>query len=118
MTPGEALRIVQSLADGRCPVTGRQLPAESPYQQADVVRALHVAIRALEHLQRLENRKKRLPERAGRPWTLAEDEQLCAGFAAGKSIQELARIHQRTQGAIQSRLEKLGKLTPQANKRL
>jgi len=113
MTTIEALQFVQALADGRCPVTGRTLPAESPYQQAGVVRALHIAVRALERLQQREKRDRTLPEHAGQPWEPAEDQQLCVEFTAGRSVIELAQLHKRTTGAIQSRLEKLGKLPPQ-----
>ncbi len=112
MTTSEALQFVQALADGRCPVTGRTLPAENPYQQADVVRALHIAVRALEHLERREKRDRSLPEHAGWTWETAEDQQLCEEFAGGRSVSELAQLHKRTSGAIQSRLEKLGKLPP------
>lgn len=113
MTASEALQIVQSLADGRCPITGRTLPAESPYQQAEVVRALHVAVRALERLEQRVRRDSRLPEQAGKSWNTTEDQQLREEFAAGKSVRELAELHNRTDGAIRSRLEKLGKLPPQ-----
>jgi len=113
MTTNEALQILRSLADGRCPVTGCSFPAESPYQQAEVVRALHVAVRALERLEQRERRSGRLPERAGKAWDSAEDQQLCEEFAAGKSIAELSQLHKRTRGSILSRLEKLGKLPSQ-----
>jgi hypothetical protein len=116
MTTGEALQIVHSLSDGRCPITGRTLPAESPYQHADVVRALHIAVRALERLEQREKRNSSLPEHAGRAWEAAEDQQLCEEFAASRSVTELAQLHKRTVGAIQSRLEKLGKLPPQPRK--
>jgi len=116
MTTNKALQIVQSLADGRCPVTGRILPPESPYQQADVVRALHIAVRALEHLEQKEKRIKSLPELAGRAWDTEEDQQLSDEFTAGESIKGLAQRHKRTTGAIQARLEKLGKLPPQTRR--
>ena len=45
MTASEALRIVQALVDGRCPFTDQRLPSDSPYQHADVVRALFIAVR-------------------------------------------------------------------------
>ncbi len=48
METSETLRILQLLADGIDPATGEVYPAAGPYQRADVVRALHAAIRALE----------------------------------------------------------------------
>jgi hypothetical protein len=42
-----ALGILQSLADGIHPATGQTMPAESPYQHPDVIRALFHAVGAL-----------------------------------------------------------------------
>jgi hypothetical protein len=47
---------------------------------------------------------------AGKSWEAAEDEQLTVEFDSGMSIRELSRKHQRTVGAIQARLIRLGKL--------
>ena len=114
MTTTEARKIIESLADGRCPQTGQKLPADSTYQQPDVVRALFVAARALTRAEQSEQRASSLPEHAGRAWNPAEEQRLCESFDAGKTVAELARIHERTRGAIQSRLERLGKIEPQA----
>jgi hypothetical protein len=54
---------------------------------------------------------KPLPAQAGTSWTAAEDEQLVREFDAGKAVPELAQVHQRTEGAIRSRLLRLGRLT-------
>jgi hypothetical protein len=116
MTTTEARKIIESLADGRCPQTSQKLPTESAYQQPDVVRALFIAARALERVERIERRDQTLPEHAGRAWDVAEEQQLCDEFAAGKTVAELAQIHQRTRGAIQSRLERLGKIAPEARR--
>jgi hypothetical protein len=113
MTTAEALRIGQSLADGICPFTGQTLPPGSPYQHADVVRALFIAIGALHRSERRDRRNRQLPENAGRLWDKTEEQQLCEEFAGGKSIPDLALSHKRTQGAITSRLEKLGKIPPE-----
>jgi hypothetical protein len=112
MTASEALRIVQSLADGMCPFTNQRLPSDSPYQHADVVRALFVAVSALTRLEIRERRDKRLPDHAGMTWKGREDQKLFEEFDSGKSIPDLAVVHKRTQGSIQARLEKLGKLPP------
>lgn len=113
MTAKEAREIIESLADGRCPETGQKLPTDSVYGQADTVRALFIAARAIERVERIERRAQTLPEHAGRAWDVAEEQQLCEGFAGGKSVAELAQIHQRTRGAIQSRLEHLGRIPRQ-----
>jgi hypothetical protein len=51
------------------------------------------------------------PAQAGKPWSRAEDSELADAFDAGRSIRELAEDHARTEGAIRSRLVRLGKLT-------
>lgn len=112
MDLSEALRIVRSLADGIDPHTGEVFPDDSPYQNPQVVRALFLAVRALERLEARKRREKHLPERAGKPWTDEEDKALCEGFNAGLTVPQLAQRHKRTEGAIRARLEKLGIVIP------
>jgi hypothetical protein len=116
MTTTEARKIIEVLADGRCPQTGQKLPADSTFQQPDVVRALFFAAWALERAEQSERRATSLPEQAGKAWDSAEEQRLCESFDVGKTVVELARIHGRTRGAIQSRLERLGKIEPQARR--
>lgn len=110
MESSEALRIIRSLADGVDPRTGEVFSEDSPYQHPQVLRALFMAVRALERFEEKQRREKRLPVNAGKPWNDAEDKPLCEGFDAGLTVRELAQKHRRTEGAIQSRLEKLGKV--------
>lgn len=107
----EALKIVRSLSEGVDPFTGEVFPTDSPYQNPQVVRALYAAVRLLEQSEERQRRESRLPANAGRPWTQDEDKQLVERFDASTSINDLARQHNRTQGAIQARLHKLGKIT-------
>jgi hypothetical protein len=65
--------------------------------------ALHVPS-ALRH------QKGFLPQ-AGKAWRKEEDQCLVREFDAGKEIRELSQSHGRTQGAIRSRLLRLGRLT-------
>jgi hypothetical protein len=108
----EALKILEAPADVADPETGEVFPAEGPYQRSQVVRALRTAVRALERQEEREERARRLPENAGKAWNKDEDERLCRDFEAGTSLRELAKSHARTEGAIRSRLEKLGKIEP------
>ena len=108
----EALRIVQALADGVDPNTGEVMPEDSPYQHPQIVRALLTAVKVLEHQWEAERRKRQLPDRTGKPWDAAEDEQLLKAYDSGKKLNELAKQHDRTRGAIIARLEKLGKGQP------
>jgi hypothetical protein len=110
MEESQALEILRVLAEGVDPFTGEEFPPSSPYQHPQTVRALFTAIQALEKQQANARRKSHLPTQAGKPWSAEEEQRLVASFEAGHSLEELAMIHQRTQGAIQSRLVKLGKL--------
>lgn len=105
-----ALTVIRPLADGVDPITGEELPADGSYQRPQVVRALMVAVSVLEQERLREQRRQRLPNNAGMPWSSEEDEDLAREFDAGKSLGELAAIHRRTGGAIQARLVKLGRL--------
>jgi hypothetical protein len=51
-----------------------------------------------------------MPNQAYRPWTDAEDQELCKGFDSELSITALAEKHKRSEGAIRSRLQRLGKV--------
>lgn len=116
-----ALKIIQQLANGTDPHTGEVFRADSPYQHPDTVRALFVAVRALEGApapakQRAAGNEK-APLNAGKPWSSDEDQALAAAFDAGKQIPELADQHQRSRFSIEVRLSKLGKIAPPANMR-
>ena len=57
----KALSIIRPLSDGVDPFTGEEFPPNSPYQQAEVVRALYVAVSSLEKdIQRVRKRASRL----------------------------------------------------------
>jgi hypothetical protein len=113
MERDNAIKILQILADGVDPATGEPFPASSPYQRADVVRALFVAVEALGNPSRS---KASAPqgksgfENAGRPWSQEEDARLGRAFDAGKSIEILAEEHKRSRFAIEARLVKLGRI--------
>ena len=55
-------------------------------------------------------RKKPLPENNGKPWTEELDDELCRLFDGGMKKKDLCTHFGRTSGAIESRLERLGKL--------
>jgi hypothetical protein len=112
MNDTQALHIVESLANGVDPETGEVYPPDSPYQRAPIVRALFAAREALERASESERRRQSLPTNTGAPWAADEDSRLAAAFDEGKSLVDLARAHDRTRGAIQARLVKLGKMRP------
>jgi hypothetical protein len=111
----KALGIVSALANGVNPQTGEVFDVDSPYQTGDVIRALYVAVRALESTTRTKLRpgRTRMPTNAGKPWTETEDLELLEKFDEGLSIAALARAHDRTPAGIQARLERHGRLPAQ-----
>ena len=125
MEKATALKILQQLADGTDPHTGKAFGADSPYQHPDTVRALFVALRALDApaaaapagKQRTAAPAENAPSNSGKPWSDDEDKALAAAFDAGKQILELATAHQRSRFAIEVRLAKLGKIEQPANMR-
>lgn len=106
----KALEIIRALADGIDPYTGEVYPGNSPYQNPETVRALFTAIKVLESAQKRKKRKRVLPDRAGEPWDDGETSLLIKKFEEGVPISEIAVEHKRTEGAIRTRLEKLGKI--------
>ena len=113
MTLTEAQRIIQSLADGCDPFTGTRLPSDSVLQHPDVIRALCTAALTLKPTpQRTGRISSTTPANQGKPWTALEDKQLCDAFDAKTPIRQLAAQHQRTTGAIKTRLGRLGRVVP------
>ena len=106
----KTLEIIKALSQGVDPHTGEIYPPDSPYLHPETVRALFEAINLLEMLLERRDKMKSLPENAGNPWDTEEDNLLIEEFDKGMPAKELARYHKRTEGAIKSRLLKLGKI--------
>lgn len=115
MDDNKALAIVSALANGVNPQTGEMFEVDSPYQAADVIRALYVAVRALEMTSRSKARssRARMPANAGKPWSEQEDRDLLERFDSGLSVAQLAQSHDRTLAGIQARLERHGRMKGQ-----
>lgn len=114
MSPLEAQKIIASLANGIDPETGEILPAESSFNSPQVIRALFSACKALEKVAKNAGRQNSLPENAGRSWSNEEDLTLLARFDSGLPVKDIAAAHARTQGAIASRLVRLGRIKDRA----
>jgi hypothetical protein len=107
-----ALKIIDTLANGVNPTTGEVLGPDNPCQHPDVLRALWLASRALQEQRLKALRQNALPANVGKPWSEDENNALVAEFHAGRAMSEIATLHQRTPAGIQARLEKLGLLQP------
>jgi hypothetical protein len=109
MDESKALTILAALADGVNPLTGEVFPADSPYQSAEIVRALYCAARVLDAGKRRTPRAG-MPRNAGKPWSEEEDRRLLEAFDHGEALEALAQNHARTRAGIQARLERHGRL--------
>lgn len=106
----QAKELIQRLADGVDPTTGERFPPSSVYQQADTVRALHLALEGLDRLKRVKERVHSGPPNAGRPWTKDEETKMLQQFDAKVDVKLIAQEMNRTTGAIWARLEKIGRI--------
>ena len=104
-----AKELLELLADGVNPMTGEILPEEDCCNHAEIVRALHTAVTQLEKLSAKVSRPQ--PENAGKPWTKEEDEQLVKEYQNGILSSEIAKLHNRSKGAIAARLVRIGLIT-------
>ena len=116
MDESKAHTIIAALASGVDPITGLPFAADSPYQAPDIVRALYVAAQALDGKGR-RVRARGDAANAGTAWSEDEDRRLLAQLDSGRSVQELARAHGRTVAGIEARLERHGRLQPQAGQK-
>ena len=105
-----ALDIVSALANGVNPHTGEILPTDNIYQHPDIIRALSVAVVALQQYTDRQNRKKSRPGSAGRTWTKSEDQRLLTAYDDGTPISRLAKQHERTRASIKARLARHGRI--------
>ena len=118
MEKEQTLRILNALANGVHPATGEKFAADGPYQHPDTVRALFEAMRAVEGGGASSPPPERNPafpqSGAGSRWSAEEEERLAGGFDAGRTVDELARAHNRSRAAIEARLVRLGKMDASA----
>ena len=95
MTPQEAIPFIEALANGIDPTSGTSLPEEAPFNDPRTIRALFLAVKALQTIA---------------PWSTDEDERLQCAFDAGVPLAEIALSHQRSVSAIRARLGQLAEL--------
>ena len=105
-----AKELLEMLADGVDPKTGEVLSGNDSCNQPDVIRALHLAVTILEKAEKAEKRERNLPENAGKPWTQEADDKLIEMFNQGFPNRDICNEFKRTEGAIASRLVRLGKI--------
>lgn len=104
-----AKELLQVLADGINPITGEVLSDNDSCNQVEIVRALHTAILTMENASTKRTRPQ--PENAGKLWTEDEETQLISEFRNGVKGNEIAKLHNRSKGAIAARLVRLGEIS-------
>lgn len=116
MTLADAKQVLGLLAQGLNPKTGHVLPEDNPVHSPDVIRALNMAVMALDKtVEKPLRPKMEGASKAGQSWSPEEDEQLLSAFDAGSDVPALAKAHERSRGGITSRLIRHGRL--QADRR-
>ena len=106
-----ALAVVSALANGIDPRSGEVLDCDSPDQAADIIRALYIAVRELERVDKGQRRKHTLPMNAGKPWSEEDDRLLLERWDQGNTIERVAEMHGRTLAGIRARLVRHGRLS-------
>jgi len=104
MDKDSTLEVLDALAMGIDPVTGEVFSEGSSLQNPEITRALFTAIALIKG----EKTVKKVAERQGLPWEYGEDDKLKQAFNSGAKIADIAKEHQRSAGAIKSRLQKIG----------
>jgi DNA-binding NarL/FixJ family response regulator len=113
MKAKKAADILRSLVQGIDPASGQEIAADSVLQRAPVLRALLVAISAIEQSVARETRRAALPAKVGTPWTADEEQRLIEAFRSGSPLSDIAKDLSRTVRAVEARLERLGLLPPE-----
>ncbi len=108
MPKSETHRILCALVAGRDPRSTQRLPAGSILHAANVLRALLLAVSALEAAAARERRRAALPPNVGREWTETEDARLQMAVVRQEPIKSIAVRHGRSIRAIELRMQKIG----------
>jgi len=107
MPHSQTHRILTALIAGRDPRSQQQLPSGSILHAPNVLRALLLAVSALEASAARARRQAALPPNAGREWTAAEEVQLRDELAGQEPLKVIAARHGRSVRAIELRSRKL-----------
>lgn len=115
MNQEQIISTLEALANGIDPTTGEILPATSPYNQPEVIRALFHAVKLIpkpkkvkktvEQKQR-ENLDKGLPKNYGLPWQEADINSVIQDYQANMHIRNIAEKQCRKPNSIIGLLKK------------
>ena len=108
----ETIAILEAVAAGVHPATGKKLVPGNPLDEPLVIRALYSAIQHLRQSAVQPERPQAKPAKVGSGWSEEEDQELIRQFNAKLPLRVIADKHQRTRLAIQWRLAHLGLAEP------
>lgn len=108
MSHSQTHRILTTLIAGRDPRSQQRLPPGSILHAPNVLRALLLAVSALEASTARTRRRAALPPNVGREWTAAEEVRLRAEVCGQEPLKAIAARHGRSARAIELRLRKVG----------
>lgn len=100
--------LLKCLADGIDPLTGEVFPSDHVCNRPEMIRALYCILGELDGVKAKPEKKQ--PENAGKPWTSEEDAYLCKLFDDGVTKRDMCEHFQRSRGAIEARLVRVGKI--------
>ena len=104
------INIIELLTLGKNPHTELNLEEQDLLLNIEINRALRVALCGLKELKRKEERYSKLPKNSGKLWIIGEEDKLIEEFNEQAEIEEIAKNHGRTVGAIRSKLVHMGLL--------
>jgi hypothetical protein len=114
----KAVQIIEAVAGGTNPITGKAIPENSHFNSPEIIRALFTCTQHIKHPppksrktleeRQAENLSKGLPRNAGLPWTKELKAQLADLFKSGEPPLELAKKFERTTYAILLQLQNQG----------
>ncbi len=97
-----------ALIAGRDPRSQQRLSSGSVLHAPNVLRALLLAVSAIEASDARARRRAALPPNVGREWTATEEEQFRGELAGQEPLKVIAVRHGRSVRAIELRLRKVG----------
>ena len=112
MNTKRAAKIFKVLVEGVDPATGQEITGCAVLERPETLRALLAGIEALNEKAARDDRQASRPPNARRRWTADEERRLVTQFQAGDALGDIAQLMGRTLVGIESRLERLGLLTP------
>jgi len=108
-----AKRVLESLIHGNDPVTASELPPDAVVNRIEVNRALIIALAAVKETAARIARRAQRPSGVGKTWSPEEERSLSEEFKRKEAIEDIAKKHQRTVRAIETRLEQMRLLAPE-----